>query len=163
RRRCVPGPRRHRGQDRSARYGGPDRRDHRGRRRSVLPLRAPLATGTPARAVISVEDLRVAFGTAMALDGGRLSGAAGGGGGLIGRNGVWKTTLLRSLAGLVGTAGGIRLAGRPASGLSHRQRASLIAYVPQQPQLPAEMTGADYVLLGRTPHIRYFGVESQAD
>ncbi|HEX9030321.1 MAG TPA: ABC transporter ATP-binding protein, partial [Streptosporangiaceae bacterium] len=28
---------------------------------------------------------------------------------------------------------------------------------------PPEMTGADYVLLGRTPHIGYFGVESDAD
>ena len=37
--------------------------------------------------------------------------------------------------------------------------AQLVAYVPQKPELPAEMTVADYILLGRSPHIGYFGVE----
>jgi iron complex transport system ATP-binding protein len=113
--------------------------------------------------MISIEDLRVTFGPAVALDGVSLSVTAGEWVGLIGPNGAGKTTLLRSLAGLVRAAGKISLAGRPAGGLSYRQRARLIAYVPQQPQLPAEMTGSDYVLLGRTPHIGYFGVESAAD
>ncbi len=47
--------------------------------------------------------------------------------------------------------------------MTHRQLARLIAYVPQNPQLPPEMTGGEYVLLGRTPHIGYFQVETNAD
>jgi iron complex transport system ATP-binding protein len=35
--------------------------------------------------------------------------------------------------------------------------------VPQQPELPAAMPVRDYVLLGRTPHISYFGRESAHD
>ena len=35
-----------------------------------------------------------------------------------------------------------------------------MAYVPQQPELPPDMTVGQYVLLGRTPHIGYFGFET---
>jgi iron complex transport system ATP-binding protein len=35
--------------------------------------------------------------------------------------------------------------------------------VPQQPELPAGMGVLEYTLLGRTPHIGYFGVESEED
>ena len=41
--------------------------------------------------------------------------------------------------------------------------ARLVAYVPQQPELPPEMTVGHYVLLGRTPHIGYFGFETRSD
>jgi len=82
---------------------------------------------------------------------------------LIGPNGAGKTTMLRAIAGMVRSAGGIVLDGRPARQLGHRRLARLIAYVPQHPMLPPEMTGLDYVLLGRTPHLSYFAVESGAD
>jgi len=35
--------------------------------------------------------------------------------------------------------------------------------MPQRPQLPEEMSVADYVLLGRTPHLGYLGSEGQHD
>jgi hypothetical protein len=75
---------------------------------------------------------------------------------LIGPNGAGKTTLLRAMAGLLPYRGtitlgrdGSRRAARPAS------RARRIAYVPQIPVLPPDMTVADYVLLGRTPYLGY--------
>ena len=113
--------------------------------------------------MISVDGLGVRFGATVALADVSISVPAGGWTALIGPNGAGKTTLLRSVAGLIRPAGHIRLADRPAGRLSHRQRARLIAYVPQHPQLPPEMTGLDYVLLGRTPHLGYFAVESDAD
>ena len=113
--------------------------------------------------MISADGLRVRFGAAVALDDVSISVPAGGWAALIGPNGAGKTTLLRSVAGMIRPAGDIRLAGRPAGRLRHRERARLIAYVPQHPQLPLEMTGFDYVLLGRTPHLGYFAVESDAD
>jgi iron complex transport system ATP-binding protein len=113
--------------------------------------------------MISVDGLRVRFGATVALDDVSMTVPAGGWTALIGPNGAGKTTLLRSVAGMIRPAGEIRLADRPAGGLSHRQRARLVAYVPQHPQLPPEMTGLDYVLLGRTPHLGYFAVESDAD
>jgi cobalamin transport system ATP-binding protein len=113
--------------------------------------------------VIGVADLRVSFGPAIALDGVSVSVARGEWVALIGPNGAGKTTMLRAIAGITRSAGAITLAGEPAGRLSHRRRARLIAYVPQHPQLPAEMSGLDYVLLGRTPHLGYFAVESPDD
>jgi iron complex transport system ATP-binding protein len=57
----------------------------------------------------------------------------------------------------------ILLDGQPARRLGHRRLAQLIAYVPQHPVLPSEMTGLDYLMLGRTPHLGYFAVETDAD
>jgi cobalamin transport system ATP-binding protein len=113
--------------------------------------------------VIGVNDLRVSFGRTTALDGVSATVATGEWVALIGPNGAGKTTMLRAIAGLTHWAGGIVLADQPVRQLSHRKRARLIAYVPQQPQLPPEMTGLDYVLLGRTPHLGYFAVESEGD
>jgi len=53
--------------------------------------------------------------------------------------------------------------GQPVSGLRRRRLARLVAYVPQLPGLPPEMTVGDYVLLGRTPHIGYLRMETAAD
>lgn len=113
--------------------------------------------------MIRVDNLRVRFGTTLALDSVSMNVATGEWIGLIGPNGAGKTTLLRAIAGMAHSKGNVSLAGRPAGSLTHRQRARMIAYVPQHPQLPPGMTGGDYVLLGRTPHIGYFQVESEAD
>jgi cobalamin transport system ATP-binding protein len=113
--------------------------------------------------MIEAEHLTVRFGPTLALDSVSLDVARGEWVALIGPNGAGKTTLLRAVAQMVRADGRLLLAGRPAAGLSHRKLGRLIAYVPQQPELPPEMTGFDYVLLGRTPHIGYFGIESPAD
>jgi iron complex transport system ATP-binding protein len=60
-------------------------------------------------------------------------------------------------------SGRIEVAGRPVAKLTHRALARLIAFVPQHPVLPPQLTGLEYVLLGRTPHIGYFSVESARD
>ncbi|TPW13337.1 MAG: ABC transporter ATP-binding protein [Acidimicrobiaceae bacterium] len=82
---------------------------------------------------------------------------------LIGPNGAGKSSILRAAAGLVVHSGEIEVDGAPLSIRSARRRAELVAYVPQSPELPADMTGAEYVLLGRTPYIGYFGVETDHD
>jgi iron complex transport system ATP-binding protein len=82
---------------------------------------------------------------------------------IVGPNGAGKTTLLRWLAGLVAGPGTLHLDGRPAAGMRRRERARLVALVPQSPVVPAGMTVADYVLLGRSPHIKPLGVEGQRD
>jgi iron complex transport system ATP-binding protein len=113
--------------------------------------------------VIALDGVRVRYGQAVALDG--ISAVVGTGEwlGLIGPNGAGKSTLLGAVAALVGYDGAITLDGRPTAGLTRRQLARLVAYVPQQPVLPAEMTVSDYVLLGRTAHIGYLRLETAAD
>src|SRR5690606_39771859 len=53
--------------------------------------------------------------------------------------------------------------GRPAGRLRRRERARLVALVPQSPVVPEGITVADYVLLGRTPHLRPLGAEGPQD
>ncbi|HLF43332.1 MAG TPA: ABC transporter ATP-binding protein [Acidimicrobiia bacterium] len=77
--------------------------------------------------------------------------------GLIGPNGAGKSTLLKAAVGVVEHTGAIDLGGRAS-------RAGLdIAWMPQRPHLPDEMTVTDYVLLGRTPHLGRFGTERGRD
>ena len=82
---------------------------------------------------------------------------------LIGPNGAGKSTLLRAVAGLVPHRGELGIGGRRARGLRQQERARHVAFVPQTPLLPGEMTVADYVLLGRTPYVGYLGSESRRD
>ena len=82
---------------------------------------------------------------------------------LIGPNGAGKTTILRALAGLVSFAGQVLLEGRSVTTSSRREIARQIALVPQHPQTPPELTVAEYVLLGRTPHIGYLATETRSD
>jgi iron complex transport system ATP-binding protein len=83
--------------------------------------------------------------------------------GLIGPNGSGKTTLLRTIAGLVRHAGELRVGDADPDRLSRRQLARRIALVPQQPSVPPGFSVADYVLLGRSPHIPYLATESRRD
>ncbi|HEX6196584.1 MAG TPA: ABC transporter ATP-binding protein [Jiangellaceae bacterium] len=82
---------------------------------------------------------------------------------LVGPNGAGKTTLLRAITGAVDYGGQIELDGDPLRGLRERERARTVAVVPQMPVRPEGMTVQDYVLLGRTPYVPYFGVESAED
>lgn len=77
--------------------------------------------------------------------------------GLIGPNGAGKTTLLKTAVGVVDHAGTVSLGGR------ERRPGLDIAWMPQRPHLPDEMGVADYVMLGRTPHLGYLAAETRHD
>jgi iron complex transport system ATP-binding protein len=83
--------------------------------------------------------------------------------GLIGPNGAGKTTLLRALAGLVPHDGTVALHGVSTAVLGRRDWARAVAVVPQEPVTPPWMTVAEYVLLGRTPHLGRLARESESD
>jgi len=83
---------------------------------------------------------------------------------IVGPNGAGKSTLLRVLAGLLEpVAGEVRAGGRPLHQVKRRERAKVVAYVPQDPVLPLAMRVADYVLLGRTPHLSPLAHEGTKD
>jgi iron complex transport system ATP-binding protein len=113
--------------------------------------------------VIALDEVTVRYGPATALAGVSDQVTAGEWLAIIGPNGAGKSTLLRCIAHLARHEGRIAIGGRPISGLSRRQLARLVAYVPQSPVLPPEMTVGDYVLLGRTPHIGYLRMETSTD
>jgi iron complex transport system ATP-binding protein len=83
--------------------------------------------------------------------------------GLIGPNGAGKSSLLRAVVGLVASRGDVLVDGESLAAQSHRRRAQLIAYVPQEPLIPDDMLGADFVLLGRSPYVGYFASPTRRD
>src|SRR4029453_9804382 len=87
------------------------------------------------------------------------------GGGVVwtGATGAGKTPLLRALARLVPFAGEIQLDGRPLGELGRGELARLVAVVPQEPSTPPWMTVAEYVLLGRFPHLGPLAKEGARD
>jgi iron complex transport system ATP-binding protein len=113
--------------------------------------------------VIGFSGLAVRYGGTTALHG--ISGRVGDGEWLavIGPNGAGKTTLLSAIARLLPYSGSVTVCDRAADRLSRRELARLIAYVPQRPLLPPDMTVSDYVLLGRTAHIGYLRAETAND
>ena len=101
------------------------------------------------RQVLSGLELGVSQGTVMAL---------------AGPNGVGKSTLLRAIAGaLRPTRGEIRVMGADVYAMSGRERARLVAMVPQNPELPRGATALEVTLMGRNPHLGLLAWESAAD
>jgi cobalamin transport system ATP-binding protein len=82
---------------------------------------------------------------------------------IIGPNGAGKSTLLRALSGIIEFSGDVIVDGTLSHHAARRELARSIALVPQQPHIPYELTVAEYVLLGRTPHIGYFASEGRGD
>jgi iron complex transport system ATP-binding protein len=113
--------------------------------------------------MVAVESLSVTLDRTTVLTEVSCAVPEGGWLALIGPNGAGKSTLIRAAAGLVPYRGRVLLGGADAATLRARERARLVAYVPQEPVLPPDMTVAQYVLLGRTPHLSYLATPGRHD
>lgn len=113
--------------------------------------------------MIDLREVTVELGGRPVVRGVDVSVADGEWVALIGPNGAGKTTLLRAVARLVSFTGEIALDGRAVGELSRSELARLVAVVPQEPSTPPWMTVAEYVLLGRTPHLGPLAKEGARD
>jgi iron complex transport system ATP-binding protein len=113
--------------------------------------------------MIELRDLAVRFDGHVAVRQASFAAQSGEWIVLIGPNGAGKTSVLRAVCGLLPFEGEILLDGHDARRLGRRELSRVVAFVPQHPAAPAELTVAEYVLLGRTPHIGYFSSEGTAD
>lgn len=85
---------------------------------------------------------------------------------ILGRNGVGKSTLLNTLAGLrTQDAGSLRVGGhaRPQSGPQARALARVRGYLAQHQMDPFASTAMETVLVGRHPHLGRWDWESATD
>jgi urea transport system ATP-binding protein len=100
--------------------------------------------------ILDVQDLNVYYGESHILRDVDLSVAPGKMVCLIGRNGVGKTTLLKTIMGLLAPRGGeIYLDGRSITRVTTDRRAkSGIAYVPQGREVIPRLTVAENLILG---------------
>jgi iron complex transport system ATP-binding protein len=106
---------------------------------------------------IGYSDRVVGRGLSVALERGEVLA-------LLGPNGGGKTTLLKTLLGILAPrAGEVAIGGRSLAGISIRERARLIAYVPQV-HVPTFAFNVDsVVLMGRTAHGNLFSRPSTRD
>jgi iron complex transport system ATP-binding protein len=112
---------------------------------------------------IQASELVVAFNGTTVIHGLDVSIASGEWVGVIGPNGSGKSTLLRALAGAIPFSGTVRIGGVAIHDLDDRQRAQMVALVPQRPVIPEGFTVTDYVYLGRSPHLRFLASEGPSD
>ncbi|WP_127782574.1 ABC transporter ATP-binding protein [Rhodococcus sp. X156] len=125
-------------------------------------MSGPRPTG-PTTSSIRATNLGVQRGATSVLRGVDLDVPPGSWLAVVGPNGAGKSTLLAALAGLLPCTGEVCLGGRELRRMNPRQRAKVLAYAPQEPVLPADLTVTDYVLLGRVPHRSMRGADRPAD
>ncbi|MGA1834147.1 ABC transporter ATP-binding protein [Rhizobium wenxiniae] len=107
--------------------------------------------------LLSCSGLTVDYGSRRALNALNLSVGKGEVRALIGPNGSGKSTALQALAGLIRpTAGEAAIDGAPIASMSRRQIARQLAFMPQQPTAPDEMTVEQLVRQGRFAHVGLF-------
>ncbi|MDR5683494.1 MAG: ABC transporter ATP-binding protein [Armatimonadota bacterium] len=112
----------------------------------------PSARGRHLSAV-EVHDLRAGYGDVDVLRGVSVSIGHGVLAAVCGPNGAGKTTLLRCVAGLLRPwGGGVRVGGWAIGDLGPRDRARLLAYLPQDPASPVGFTCLEVVTMGRYAH-----------
>lgn len=68
---------------------------------------------------------------------------------ILGANGSGKSTLLKSMVGLLPYEGNISIDNRDTKSLTPKERASLVAYVPQSSSIPFDFDVLEIVLMGR--------------
>ncbi|PLP59045.1 ferrichrome ABC transporter ATP-binding protein [Mesorhizobium loti] len=113
---------------------------------------------------LTCSQLSVRYGQHLALNGFELSLQKGEIRALIGPNGSGKSTALQALAGLITPAGGhAAIEGTPVASMSRRTIARKLAFLPQQPAAPDEMTIAQLVRQGRFPHVGLFRSYTRRD
>lgn len=102
---------------------------------------------------MTTDALACAISKQTVLSGVRLCVDKGSMVAIVGPNGTGKSTLLRTLAGLLAIrSGSVRINDRPLASLSPLQRAKTMAMVGQKEEPPADLTVAEVVALGLLPH-----------
>ncbi len=114
--------------------------------------------------ILEARDLDFGYPGKPVGRGAALSVAAGEVLVLLGPNGGGKSTLFRTLLGLLPPQGGeVRLAGRSIASLGRREVAQLAGYVPQASPGYFPFTVFDTVLMGRTARLGPFSAPSRRD
>ncbi len=114
--------------------------------------------------MLEAQDLTIGYGTTAIGSGLSLKVGTGGILCLLGPNGCGKTTLFRTLLGLLPPlSGSVLLGGTPITAQSRAEIARRIAYVPQAHAPPFPFEAIEVVLMGRTARLGAFGQPGRRD
>jgi len=104
--------------------------------------------------ILKIENLLIAYGDKVILENISFAVKEGEFLGIIGPNGTGKSTLIKAITELIDVKGGkITINGRDNREISKRDRAKLIAVVPQEFSIDFEFNVFDIVMMGRNPHM----------
>ncbi len=112
---------------------------------------------------LSVENIQASLGQSRVIRGVSLAAEGSRFIGLIGPNGVGKTTLVRAIANLIPFDGDVLLDGTPVSSMSPRARARAISYLAQGAGSHWPLEVSRLIALGRLPHLEPFHRASAED
>ena len=100
--------------------------------------------------MLELTDVHAGYGHTPVLRGATMSAPAGSITALLGRNGMGKTTTIRSVVGLVkATSGSIRFEGTELTGMPIHKRAQLgVGFVPETRQVFPSLTVAEHLRVG---------------
>jgi branched-chain amino acid transport system ATP-binding protein len=117
-------------------------------------LRGAPMNATPIEPLVAVEDLHTYYGKSHILHGVTLHVGKGEVVGLLGRNGVGKSTTLKTIMGIVHPErGAVLLAGTPVTGMpAHKLARSGIAYVPEDRRIFRLLTVMENLRTGLDRH-----------
>lgn len=116
------------------------------------------------RSMLKVENVRFAYSNSSVLNGIELEVFRGEMLGLVGPNGVGKSTLISLMNGVIKPQHGrVLMNGEDIQSLSQKQTAARIATVPQNPVVTQGFRALDIVMMGRNPHLRLMEWEGQKD
>ena len=114
--------------------------------------------------MLAIENLTAGYGDTVVLNDVALTVRRGEFVGLIGPNGCGKTTLLRTVSGVLAPmAGRVLLKGVPVHEMGRRALARVMACLSQDLTLDLPFTVREVALMGRTPHLPRIGAETQKD
>jgi branched-chain amino acid transport system ATP-binding protein len=120
----------------------------------ACPTSAPMSTDAPVDTLVAVEDLHTYYGKSHILHGVSLRVGKGEVVGLLGRNGVGKSTTLKTIMGLIHPdRGNVLLDGTPITGLpAHKLARRGVGYVPEDRRIFRLLTVMENLRTGLDRH-----------
>jgi len=114
--------------------------------------------------LLNIDGVECRYGSTKILEGVNLKVKDGDFVGILGPNGSGKTTLLKSISRtLKPYKGSVLLEGKDIYSLKQMELAKQMAVVPQDNAVSFNFTALEVVMMGRSPHLARFEMESQKD
>ena len=112
--------------------------------------------------LLSISSLSVGYGSVPVLSDISFEAEKGSLVAVLGENACGKTTLFKSIAGILPHGGSCRLNGKTLEGMPARSLARMCSYIPQRSGISIDISALDVVLMGFNPHLRTLEQPSRA-